>query len=87
MVAAGPDGTFSAVRGTSFAAPIVSALLASRLSTPDSTGAAEAARGLAAAATDLGSSGRDHIYGGGLVGELLRPQLAVLSGKAPNKNK
>ncbi len=77
MVAAGLGGTFSAVRGTSFAAPIVSALLASRLSTPDSTGAAEAARGLAASATDLGSSGRDHIYGDGLVGELLRPQLAA----------
>jgi subtilisin family serine protease len=77
MVAAGPDSTFSAVRGTSFAAPIVSALLASRLSTPDSTEAAAATRGLAASATDLGSSGRDHIYGDGLVGELLRPQLAA----------
>jgi subtilisin family serine protease len=47
MVAASQDGTFSAVRGTSFAAPIVSALLASRLNTPDGAGAAEAARGLA----------------------------------------
>jgi subtilisin family serine protease len=75
MIAASQDGSFSAVRGTSFAAPIVSALLAARLGTPDGTRAAEAARGLAASATDLGSRGRDHIYGDGLVGELLRQQL------------
>ena len=43
--------------------------------TPDGTRAAEAARRLAASATDLGSRGRDHIYGDGLVGELLRQQL------------
>ncbi len=77
MFAANANGTFSAVRGTSFAAPIVSALLASVLSAPDGTGAAEAARRLAASATDLGRNGRDDTYGDGLVGEPLRPQFAV----------
>jgi len=85
MVAASRDGTFSAVRGTSFAAPIVSALLASRLSTPDGTGAAEAARRLAASATDLGSHGRDNTYGDGLVGELLRPKFAASPGEQANR--
>jgi subtilisin family serine protease len=81
MVAAAQGGTFSAVRGTSFAAPIVSALLATRLSAPDGAGAAEAARRLAASALDLGSRGRDDTYGDGLVGELLRRQFASSPGE------
>jgi subtilisin family serine protease len=86
MLAAAGDGAFSAVRGTSFAAPLVAALLAARLSAPDAAGAAEAARRLAASAVDLGSRGRDDTYGDGLVGESLRRQFAASTTK-PNENK
>lgn len=84
MVAANQGGTFSAVHGTSFAAPIVAALLALRLSGPDATPAAEAVRMLAASATDLGSHGRDTTYGDGLVGESLRMQFVAADGIKSN---
>ncbi|MGH8181046.1 MAG: S8 family serine peptidase [Steroidobacteraceae bacterium] len=65
------DG-FAAVRGTSFAAPLVSGLLAARLQpdpSPDPTTAARAAvAALAQAAIHLGSSGRNTVFGYGLVG-------------------
>ena len=76
IAAAGPDGTFVAVRGTSYAAPIVAAMLASRLSAPDGTGAIQAIDALTSAAADLGSGGRDDTYGHGLVGDSLRAQFA-----------
>jgi len=80
-----PGGTFGKLRGTSFAAPIVSSLLASRLGAPDSAGAAQALQQLTAAAQDLGSQGRDNTYGAGLVGDSLRPQFpAVLAGDKSN---
>jgi subtilisin family serine protease len=65
------DG-FAAVRGTSFAAPLVAGLLAARLKTdpsPDPVTAAQAAvAALAQAAIHLGSSGRNTVFGYGLVG-------------------
>ena len=68
MLAADIGGKYSAVRGTSFAAPIVAALLAQTVSAPD-VGAGDAAiEALARQAIDLGPPGRDLTYGFGLVG-------------------
>lgn len=68
MLAADIGGKYSAVRGTSFAAPIVAALLAQTVSAPD-VGARDAAvEALARQAIDLGPPGRDLTYGFGLVG-------------------
>ncbi len=60
-------GGLAPVRGTSFAAPIVAALLARNRSTTGKTAAA-AVEALAASALDLGGRGRDLTYGLGLVG-------------------
>ncbi|CAN7153724.1 S8 family serine peptidase [Phenylobacterium sp. LjRoot225] len=68
MAAAAPGGGLTTVRGTSFAAPIVAAVLAADLSGPDPAAAAEALRRLAARAQDLGAPGRDPVFGYGLVG-------------------
>jgi subtilisin family serine protease len=80
MAAALMAPTFAAVRGTSFAAPIVAGLLAEQLREPDSAAAEKAIAQLAAQAVDLGSRGFDKIYGNGLVGSSLRvaPALALL---------
>jgi subtilisin family serine protease len=68
LLAADIGGKYSVVRGTSFAAPIVAALLARNVSAPD-VGAADAAvEALARQAIDLGPPGRDLTYGFGLVG-------------------
>ena len=72
MAAADDSGRFSVVRGTSFAAPIVAALLARELPAPDRDAAARAVTALAMSATDLGASGRDPVYGYGLVGMAYR---------------
>jgi len=64
-------------RGTSFAAPIVTAALAARLPAPDRRSAAEAVTSLARSACDLGEPGRDRIYGHGLVGGGPNQTLAV----------
>jgi subtilisin family serine protease len=68
MVAADRGGKYSAVRGTSFAAPIVAALLAESVSTPDLNTSDAAVEALARRAIDLGPPGRDLTYGFGLVG-------------------
>jgi hypothetical protein len=72
MAAATTDGTYVAVRGTSFAAPIVAGLLASYLTLPDRDAATRALAQLDAQAVDLGAAGPDKIYGHGLVGEAVR---------------
>jgi len=81
MAAASLSARYAAVRGTSFAAPIVAGLLASRLPVPDGAAAATAVRDLSASAIDLGARGRDQTYGEGLVGATLRvsPSLAGAS--------
>ena len=66
---AGSPDNYGAVRGTSFAAPIVAGLLASRLREADAAAAEKAIAALTAQAIDLGSRGRDDIYGAGLVGD------------------
>jgi len=70
--AASGSARFVPLRGTSFAAPLVAAELAARLSAPDPALASRAVATLAQAAIDLGTPGRDPIYGFGLVGEALR---------------
>tara|TARA_R110002096_G_scaffold47472_4_gene126580 strand:+ start:164 stop:1456 length:1293 start_codon:yes stop_codon:yes gene_type:complete len=66
--AAQPGGGESAVRGTSFAAPYVSGLLAAQLQRPDREAAASVIAALLASAEDQGARGRDRIYGAGVVG-------------------
>jgi subtilisin family serine protease len=62
-----PD-VWAAVRGTSFAAPIVALQLATRLSAPDPAQRDRALADLASVAIDLGKNGRDDVYGAGQVG-------------------
>lgn len=66
--AAAPTNGYVAVRGTSFAAPIVAGLLASGLAEPGRTAAVDAIAALARRAEDLGDRGVDPVYGHGLVG-------------------
>jgi subtilisin family serine protease len=73
MSAADIGGKYSAVRGTSFAAPIVAALLAQSLSAPDLKSSDAAIETLAQSAIDLGPPGRDLTYGFGLVAADYRP--------------
>jgi hypothetical protein len=68
MFAADIGSKYSAVRGTSFAAPIVAALLARTVSAPDLSAGGAAVEALARQAIDLGPPGRDLTYGFGLVG-------------------
>ena len=65
-----PD-QYAPVRGTSFAAPLVTALLADFL-VPDTVLRAARLERLAAAAQDLGKPGRDDIYGAGEVAPINR---------------
>ena len=71
-VAADDAGHLSAVRGTSFAAPIVAAMLARALPVPDRATATRAIAALANEAIDLGASGRDPVFGYGVVGMAYR---------------
>ena len=59
---------YAAVRGTSFAAPAVAALLAAMVPAPDPRTSLDAIDTLAKQAVDLGPPGRDLTYGFGLVG-------------------
>ena len=72
MRAAEVGGGWSAVRGTSFATPIVAGLLASSLPEPNPEQARAALDWLASIAVDLGAKGVDPTYGKGLVGAALR---------------
>ena len=77
MSAANPAQTFALVRGTSFAAPIVAGLLAEDLHAPDVQAAQRAVADMESHAIDLGAPGPDPIYGFGLVGEELHPEMAL----------
>jgi hypothetical protein len=74
MVAASSSDTYAEVRGTSFASPIVAAMLAMQLQHPDRTAAQAVIATLQSEAIDLGARGRDTTYGFGLVGEKYRIQ-------------
>lgn len=79
IAAAGSGQTYAAVRGTSFAAPIVAGLLLAELHQPDAAAAERALATLSRQALDLGSRGRDSTYGDGLLGDALRIELAAAS--------
>lgn len=83
MAAASSQGGYVALRGTSFAAPLVAGRLALELASPDRAAAANAMADLARQATDLGSRGPDPTYGRGLVAFDLRTSpTAVGAGRA-----
>lgn len=83
MAAASSQGGYVALRGTSFAAPLVAGRLALELASPDRAAAARAMAGLARQATDLGARGPDPTYGKGLVAFDLRTSpTAVGAGRA-----
>ena len=71
-VAAPGTPQYATARGTSYAAPLVAGLLAAALQRPDAGTATLAVAVLARQATDLGTPGRDAVYGHGLVARDLR---------------
>lgn len=82
MAAAVLTDSYAAVRGTSFAAPLVAGLLAAHIKTPQPEAATQAIAMLASTAHDLGSRGVDKTFGNGVVGESLRVALTGLPIKA-----
>jgi subtilisin family serine protease len=76
--AAGIKHDYPAVRGTSFAAPIVAGLLAAELKSPDSNQVPAVLQILEGRAIDLGPAGKDLTYGFGLVGAEFRVDPASL---------
>jgi subtilisin family serine protease len=82
MSAANPAQSFAAVRGTSFASPIVAGLLAEAVREPDKAAAQRAVADLAARAVDLGAPGLDPVYGFGLVGGDLHPEIALVGSRS-----
>lgn len=80
MLAAAPGATYAAVRGTSYASPLVAGLLARLLAQEGPVAVDEVVRQLAATAADRGKSGRDRRYGYGLVGMELRTDAAHFAG-------
>jgi subtilase family protein len=69
LTAASVDHRYAAVRGTSFAAPTVAALLADSFPALDREAALAAIDALARSAVHSGSGGRDLTYGYGIVGK------------------
>jgi len=68
QAAAGAPNVYVAVRGTSFAAPIIAMMFADDLKTPDPIQAQAALAKWKAIANDLGKPGRDDVYGEGELG-------------------
>lgn len=79
MAAARTPSGYMAVRGTSFAAPVVAGLLALLIDEASPAAAQQALARLIGAATDLGPSGKDPVYGYGLVGKDVRIDPAQLN--------
>jgi subtilisin family serine protease len=81
MVAAGVGGGYVAVRGTSYAAPLVAGLIARALGSADAPVPQAVLAKLEAAAEDRGRAGRDARYGFGIVARELRVAPAALAAK------
>lgn len=81
MMAAVPRGGYAAVRGTSYAAPLVAGLLARELVEVGEGGAAAALQRLAAGAVDGGRRGRDRSFGQGIVAQDLRTAPSHLAAR------
>jgi subtilisin family serine protease len=81
MLAAAPGSSYTLVRGTSYAAPLVAGLLAQLLAREGAVATEEVVRQLAATAVDRGKTGRDRRYGYGLVGMDLRTDAANFAGR------
>ena len=80
MAAAGlSNAGFATVRGTSFAAPLVAGILAASMREPDAAASNLALAALARQAADIGTPGRDAVFGHGLVARELRtdPNLVL----------
>lgn len=60
-------GVHGRARGTSYAAPLVAARLATQLNTPDAATAQDVVNAMRNQARDLGARGRDDVYGYGLI--------------------
>jgi len=78
MAAASAQGGYLAVRGTSFAAPIVAGAIARQAV---AVGPQQALDALRRSAVDLGRPGRDPVYGRGLVGFELRTEPAQVGAR------
>lgn len=80
LVAPGPKGRYAAVRGTSYAAPLVAGLAAQLTPAPSLGTAARTVAELARRASDLGVAGPDPVYGhGGLALDFAKPPGARTS--------
>ena len=79
MLAAGLGGKYAAVRGTSYASPLVAGLIARLLAREDSAGAEQVVQQLAATAARRGGSRREPGYG--LVGMELRTDPAQFAAR------
>ncbi len=79
VAAASMDHGYASVRGTSFAAPFVAALLAAGIAAPNAADAAAAIEALGKTAVHLGSPGRDLTYGFGIVAADYRIDPATLN--------
>lgn len=78
MLSAAPgDPAYRAVRGTSFAAPIVAAMLASQLTQPDKAQAVDAVAALARQAVREGGTSASNESGLGIVGQTYRTDPAA----------
>ncbi len=82
MSAANPAQSYAMVRGTSFASPIVAGLLAEAIREPDKAVARRVVADLATRAVDLGAPGPDPVYGFGLVGGDLHPEVALVGSRS-----
>ncbi len=79
MAAAKTSRGYTAVLGTSYAAPVVAGLLALLIDEASPAAAQQALTQLIGTATDLGPPGKDPIYGYGLVGKDVRTDPAQLN--------
>ena len=85
MLAAAPPDSYVAVRGTSFAAPLVAGLAARELRSPDAAAASATVRHIQQSAAPPSASGAAAHYGKGIVATSLRvPVPANPDGRNPH---